>query len=86
MPPTSEYEQQAQYFLANIYPSGNGIAADARLSYRIYLIQPFIDGFLTAIALFFANCTNYNAYAPNVAKMRYAAPRMRSRICRMIDL
>ena len=29
MPPTSEYEQQAQYFLANIYASGNGIAADA---------------------------------------------------------
>ena len=25
----SEYEQQAQYFLANIYPSGNGIAANA---------------------------------------------------------
>lgn len=56
------------------------------LSYRVYLMQPFIDGFLTAIALFFANCTNYNAYAPNVAKMRYAAPRMRSRICRMIEL
>lgn len=52
------------------------------LSYRVYLMQPFIDGFLTAIALFF----NYNAYAPNVAKMRYAAPRMRSRICRMIEL
>ena len=30
MTPTSEYEQQAQYFLANIYASGNGIAADAR--------------------------------------------------------
>ncbi len=29
MPPTSEYEQQSQYFLANIYASGNGIAADA---------------------------------------------------------
>lgn len=29
MPPTSEYEQQAQYFLANIYAIGNGIAADA---------------------------------------------------------
>lgn len=29
MTSTSEYEQQAQYFLANIYPSGNGIAADA---------------------------------------------------------
>ena len=29
MPPTSEYEQQAQYFLANIYASGSGIAADA---------------------------------------------------------
>lgn len=29
MTPTSEYEQQAQYFLANIYTSGNGIAADA---------------------------------------------------------
>lgn len=58
----------------------------SRLSYRVYLMQPFIDGFLTAIALFFANCTNYNAYAPNVAKMRYAATRMRSRICRMIDL
>ena len=28
---TSEYQQQAQYFLANIYASGNGngIAADA---------------------------------------------------------
>lgn len=49
-------------------------------------MQPFIEGFLTAIALFFANCTNYNAYAPNVAKMRYAAPRMRSQICRMIEL
>lgn len=23
---TSEYQQQAQYFLANIYASGNGIA------------------------------------------------------------
>lgn len=29
MTPTSEYEQQTQYFLANIYPSGNGVAADA---------------------------------------------------------
>ena len=29
MTSTSEYEQQAQYFLANIYASGNGIAADA---------------------------------------------------------
>lgn len=29
MPPTSEYEQQAQYFLANTYASGSGIAADA---------------------------------------------------------
>lgn len=29
MTPTSEYEQQAQYFLANLYASGNGIAADA---------------------------------------------------------
>ena len=28
MTPTSEYEQQAQYFLANIYASGNGVAAD----------------------------------------------------------
>ncbi|HCC66833.1 MAG TPA: hypothetical protein DEP59_07555, partial [Moraxella sp.] len=55
-------------------------------SQQALLIQPFIDGFLTAIALFFANCTNYNAYAPNVAKMRYAVPRMRSPICRMIDL
>ena len=26
---TSEYQQQAQYFLANIYASGNGVAADA---------------------------------------------------------
>lgn len=26
---TSEYEQQAQYFLATIYASGNGIAANA---------------------------------------------------------
>lgn len=25
----SEYEQQAQYFLANIYASGNGVPADA---------------------------------------------------------
>lgn len=29
---TSEYEQQAQYFLANIYASGNGIA-DAHHTY-----------------------------------------------------
>lgn len=29
MTPTSEYQQQAQYFLATIYASGNGIAADA---------------------------------------------------------
>lgn len=29
----SEYEQQAQYFLANIYPSGNGIAANAHPTY-----------------------------------------------------
>ena len=29
MTSTSEYQQQAQYFLANIYASGNGIAADA---------------------------------------------------------
>ena len=29
MTPTSEYEQQAQYFLANIYAGGNGVAADA---------------------------------------------------------
>lgn len=42
----------------------------SRLSYPGYLIQPFIGCFLTAIALFFANCTNYNAYAPNVARMR----------------
>ena len=33
MPPTSEYEQQAQYFLATIYASGNGIAADAHHTY-----------------------------------------------------
>lgn len=26
---TSEYEQQAQYFLANIYAGSNGIATDA---------------------------------------------------------
>ena len=30
---TSEYEQQAQYFLANIYASGNGVAADAHHTY-----------------------------------------------------
>lgn len=29
MIPTSEYEQQAQYFLASIYASSNGIAANA---------------------------------------------------------
>ena len=29
MTQTSEYEQQAQYFLANICASGNGIGADA---------------------------------------------------------
>lgn len=29
----SEYEQQAQYFLANIYASGNGITADAHPTY-----------------------------------------------------
>ena len=28
MTPTSEYEQQGQYFLASIYASSNGIAAD----------------------------------------------------------
>lgn len=33
MTPTSEYEQQAQYFLANIYASGNGVAADAHHTY-----------------------------------------------------
>lgn len=33
MTPTSEYEQQAQYFLATIYASGNGIAADAHHTY-----------------------------------------------------
>ena len=33
MPQTSEYEQQAQYFLANIYASGNGITADAHHTY-----------------------------------------------------
>lgn len=62
------------------------MALIAYFYYEAFLIQPFIGRFLTAIALFFANCTNYNAYAPNVAKMRYAAPRMRSRICRMIEL
>lgn len=30
---TSEYEQQAQYFLGNIYASGNGVAADAHHTY-----------------------------------------------------
>ena len=30
---TSEYEQQAQYFLANIYASGNVIAANAHHTY-----------------------------------------------------
>lgn len=30
---TSEYEQQAQYFLAKIYASGNGVAADAHRTY-----------------------------------------------------
>ena len=30
---TSEYQQQAQYFLANIYASGNGITADAHHTY-----------------------------------------------------
>ena len=29
----SEYEQQAQYFLANIYASGNGVPADAHHTY-----------------------------------------------------
>ena len=29
----SEYEQQAQYFLANTYASGNGIAANAHPTY-----------------------------------------------------
>lgn len=33
MTSTSEYEQQAQYFLATIYASGNGIAADAHHTY-----------------------------------------------------
>lgn len=33
MTPTSEYEQQAQYFLANIYAGGNGVAADAHHTY-----------------------------------------------------
>lgn len=33
MTSTSEYEQQAQYFLASIYASGNGIAANAHHAY-----------------------------------------------------
>lgn len=33
MTPTSEYEQQVQYFLATIYASGNGVAADAHHTY-----------------------------------------------------
>lgn len=33
MTPTSEYEQQAQYFLAKIYASGSGIAANAHHTY-----------------------------------------------------
>lgn len=33
MTQTSEYEQQAQYFLANTYASGNGIAANAHHAY-----------------------------------------------------
>lgn len=33
MTPTPEYEQQAQYFLGNIYAGSNGIAVNAHHTY-----------------------------------------------------
>lgn len=48
MPPTSEYEQQAQYFLANIYASGNGVAADADKA-RAWLKQSGKHGYAAAL-------------------------------------
>ena len=48
MTPTSEYEQQAQYFLANIYASGNGVAADADKA-RAWLKQSGKHGYPAAL-------------------------------------
>ena len=49
MTPTSEYEQQAQYFLANIYASGNGVAADADKA-SAWLKQSGKQGYAAALA------------------------------------
>ena len=48
MTPTSEYEQQAQYFLANIYAGGNGVAADADKA-RAWLKQSGKQGYAAAL-------------------------------------
>ena len=48
MTSTSEYEQQAQYFLANIYASGNGVAADADKA-RAWLKQSGKHGYAAAL-------------------------------------
>ena len=48
MTPTSEYEQQAQYFLANIYAGGNGVAADADKA-RAWLKQSGKHGYAAAL-------------------------------------
>ncbi len=45
---TSEYEQQAQYFLANIYAGGNGVAADADKA-RAWLKQSGKHGYAAAL-------------------------------------
>ena len=49
MTSTSEYEQQAQYFLATIYASGNGIAADADKA-SAWLKQSGKHGYAAALA------------------------------------
>ena len=48
MTSTSEYEQQAQYFLANIYAGGNGVAADADKA-RAWLKQSGKQGYAAAL-------------------------------------
>ena len=48
MTSTSEYEQQAQYFLANIYAGGNGVAADADKA-RAWLKQSGKHGYAAAL-------------------------------------
>ena len=48
MTSTSEYEQQAQYFLANSYAGGNGVAADADKA-RAWLKQSGKHGYAAAL-------------------------------------